>query len=286
MAIRDLASGCPMAWVVVAGATPEAETLTEHLVDLLFGAWPECPLETLVLDSGFDTEPCCAELVERWSIQPVAARIGVRRKTHTLRSGRQVEVVNGRPNCVVCGQPMRHLRREGFFTPAKRERLGVARGELPPPDKLNKARVRWVCPSGLCPPVDLFAHMDYRDHTFWPRCPDAVAGAKRQALELARNGIESSFGVVKHNGIGTRENCPLWAQDSGIAWLVAMHCLERTARVVAHVSGDYEFFADEYLELGLHESGHPPSVERLEDAERRRPEHLRWRWPEPNRIRA
>jgi hypothetical protein len=284
MAIRDLASCCPIVWVIVPGPTPEPQTLTEHLLPLLFRAWPDCPMDTLVLDAGFDEEPCCGELVERWSVQPVVTRAGVRRTTQVMKSGRTVEIMNGRPICPRCG-PMRYHRREKFITPDRRQVLGLERGQLPPPAELKKARVRWVCKSDLCPPVDLFAHNDYRDYNYWPRCPDTRQGAMRRALELSRNGIESSFSIVKHNGIGTKENFPLWAQDAGIEWLVAMHCALRTARAAVHVSGDYAFLADEFRELGLHESGHPPPLELFEEVERRRPKHLSWRWPEAGRIR-
>lgn len=281
MAIVDQATRCPLAWHVGPASAPEPHTLTDALLPLLFDAWPGCPLETAVLDAGYDTEPLCQELVERYAIQPIVARQNPRQRTITT-GGRDVEVVDGRPRCA-CG-PMRFGRRDGFVDLKRRARLGLERGEALPPGAARKARVRWVCPHGLCRPVDLLAHHDYRDHTYWPRDPASRQGALRRAHELTRNTVESAFSVVKHNGIGTRDHCPLWAQDAGIEWLLALHCALRTARTLAHATGDYQFLHDEYQELGLHAPGHPPGAERFERAESNRPGHLRWRWPDPGRA--
>jgi hypothetical protein len=180
---------------------------------------------------------------------------------------------------------MTYKRREGFLTPDRREAEGLKRGDAPPPALTKQARVRWECPSGLCKPVDLFAHTDPSSHTYWPRATESSQGAMRRAHELSRNTPESGFSAEKHNGIGTRDNPPLWARDQGIRWLTAMHMALGTTRALAHVTGDYGLLADEYQSLGLHTDGHPPTQRMIEQAEARRPEHLRWRWPPPARIR-
>jgi hypothetical protein len=283
LTLTDLATGCPIVWVLAPGASYEPTLLTEQLLPLLFRVWPDCPLHTLVADAAYDTDPLCRNLVERWAIQPITARASPRRRKQALRDGRTVEIIDGRPRCK-CG-PMRFHRREGFLVPRQRQAAGLEHGEAPPPGAVKQARVRWVCPSGLCDAVDLFAHADPSSHTYWPRDPDTRQGAIRRVFELSRNTSESKFSVVKHNGIGTRDNCPLWARDQGIRWLASLHEALSTARTLAHVTGDYRLLAEEYQSLGLHTDKHAPTQSMIEQAEARRPEHLRWRWPAPGRAR-
>jgi hypothetical protein len=177
---------------------------------------------------------------------------------------------------------MTFVRREGFYTAEMRLAGGKPRGAIVA--GVKTARTRWTCMCGLFPDVSLYAKDNYRDHTYWPRDDESNVGLQRRALELYRNGIESTFARVKQRGIGTRDGRCLWARDSGIRFLFGAEQLLHTARRVAHETGAYQLLHDEYLELGLNLSGEPPTRARMREVAQRRPPDLLWEWPGPSRA--
>jgi len=248
---------------------------------MLFSVWDGCPLHTLIGDAFYDTEPVCRELVELWSIQPIFTRHTPRRTDHARRRGAKIVVVDGKPECPKCG-PMTFVKREGFYTAQTRIANHKSRGAIVA--DVKSARTRWKCLCGLFPDVSLYAKDNYRDHTYWPRDDESKRGLQRRALELYRNGIESTFARVKQRGIGTRDGRCLWARDSGIRFLLGAEQLLHTARRVAHETGAYQLLHDEYLELGLNLSGEPPTRDRMREVAQRRPPDLKTDWPRPGRA--
>jgi hypothetical protein len=288
-AIVDNDSGLCMVSALARGGAPEADILFETLLPTLFRLWPDCPLEALVGDSIYDNEPVCRRLVERWGIQPIFARSKREetKKTKTVKDrdgeSREVSFIDGVPDCPDCG-PMTAYKREGWPDVERRRQWGIPRGAMAL--DVKKARTRWRCRCGRFPHVELYAHHDYRDNTYYTRDPESHFGAERRAHELLRNTIESSFARVKSKGMGTRNGRKLSLRDAGMNHLLRIERLLHTARRYVHEkeSGTYHFFHEEYVELGLHQSGTAPTRERMDEVASRRPPWLHLRWPRPGRA--
>jgi hypothetical protein len=64
-----------------------------------------------------------------------------------------------------------------------------------------------------------------------------------------------------------------------------MHLTLRSARRRAHENGTYELLAAEHHKLGLGtKDAKPPSNRKIRRRLRKRPNHLRWSWPNPQRL--
>jgi hypothetical protein len=281
MLICDLATMLPLVWSVAAGNANEREVLFLELLPLLFELWPDCPMDTLVGDQLYDTEASCRDLENLYSLHPVFTRDNPRETEVKVKDGRRVRVVDGQPFCA-CPGGMKFRGRNDFYEASKRLADGTPRGE-PAPEKRGQPRVRWVCPSGLCKEVTLWVASNPRDFTYWPRGGDSKDAYTRRALELYRSVVESMFAVLKQNGIGVRDGRPLWARDNGITWLIGLHFLWRTAQRLAHESRNYDFFREEFVELGFQRPGSAPTIAQMDALLERRPAHMRWSWPPPSR---
>jgi hypothetical protein len=280
MPICDQSTMLPLVWSVAPGNADERGVLFTELLPLLFELWPDCPMHTLVGDSLYDTEATCRDLERLYSIHPVFTRDKPRETEAEAKGGRRVKVVDGQPFCG-CPGGMKFRGREGFYEARHRLADGRPRGE-PPPEKRGEPRIRWICPNGLHEEVSLWVAMNPRDFTWWPRGGDSEDAHKRRALELYRSVVESMFAVLKQNGIGVRDGRPLWARDNGITWLIGLHFLWRTAQRLAHESGNYEFFREEFVDLGF-APGSAPTAAVMDAVAMHRPAHLRWSWPGPRR---
>ncbi|MEA2382239.1 MAG: hypothetical protein QOH72_2210, partial [Solirubrobacteraceae bacterium] len=61
----------PLAWILTPANQPEFQAVT-RLVDILYAYWPECPIEYLVGDRGFDVpDELHRDLEECYGIHPV-----------------------------------------------------------------------------------------------------------------------------------------------------------------------------------------------------------------------
>lgn len=278
--IVDQATMVPLVWKIVPGNAVEREVLLDDLLPTLFGLWPQCPMHTLVGDAHYDTRSVCTQLEECYSLHPVFTRPTKQLTTVRVRGGRQVKLVDGRPPCR-CGA-VRFRGRQGFYSVEHRLRDGRRRGKLAP--SVKDACIRWACPNGLCQPVSLWHQDDPCNYTWFPRGGDSTDACGRVALGIYRNIVESQFAGMKRRGIGTVDMRALSLRDTGVVWVSGLALLLHTARRVAHETGIYGFFHDEYLELGLHRSGSLPDPERLTAAKQRRPASLRWGWEAPGRA--
>jgi hypothetical protein len=282
--IVDHDSGLPLVWTVARGGAHEPDILFETLLPTLFRLWPDCPLRVLVGDSMYDTEPTCRRLVEEYGIDPVFTRTRAERTERKMKvKGKAFSCVNGVPHCPVCGEMILD-KNEGWPNVEKRRRLGIPRG-APGPD-LKKARTRWRCTCGRFKHVELYAYHDYRNHTHYTRDLRSRYGAERRAHGLLRNHVESNFARVKGRGIGTRDGRKLSLRDAGISHVFSLEQLFHTVRRYVYETRIYHLFAEEYAELGLHQSGTAPTRERMEEVASRRPPWLRLRWPKPGRARG
>src|SRR4051794_23131032 len=70
IALVDLKSTLPVAWVQRPANRPEGEALVD-LVERLFALWPDCPCEFIVGDSAYDDRNTAWELELCFGIHPV-----------------------------------------------------------------------------------------------------------------------------------------------------------------------------------------------------------------------
>ncbi len=152
-------------------------------------------------------------------------------------------------------------------------------------------KYRWVCPS--CKTERSTYALKQIGDQRWPLANDhlwyPIRGAgehtdMRKCLLLYRNLVESAFAIMKGIGVGTDEPA-LWAQDLGIVHLIGMHLTLRSARRLAHENGTYTLLVAEHDKLGLGRKGAKlPSSRKMRRHRRKRPKHLRWTWPTPQRL--
>jgi hypothetical protein len=130
----------------------------------------------------------------------------------------------------------------------------------------------------------LWFDKDPCDHSWWPREGDSDHAYAWRALETRRSAVESLYSVLKHCGVGVHDGRALWARDAGINWLLGLHLLGRSAKRLAHETGAYAVFEQEYRALGLHQPGATPDDDLMVALTKRRPPHLQWSWPAPARA--
>ena len=159
----------------------------------------------------------------------------------------------------------------------KRRAAGLTSGERDA--DYYDARIRWACPTGLCPEVTTWAHEHPDLYTFWPHGGESKPALARAAQLEYRSGIESLFAGLKLNGLGTLHMRPLWARDAEAEFLLGFHMLLITARRVAHETGAYNTLLGEYRQLGLDRGGHIPDRSIVDSLHRQRPAELQWDWP-------
>jgi hypothetical protein len=286
----DRDSGLPVIWAIVPATAYEPRVLLDLLLPQLFELWPDCPLHTIISDNELDSAPACGALEARWSIHPVFTRHNAKHVKATAKRGVTFTTVDGQPQCG-CGtdRPMTFRGREGFLSVEQRAAKGLARGVLAPNTK--EARLRWICPS--CKTERSTYALKQIGSEQWPLANDhlwyPIRGAgehtdMHKVLCLYRNLVEQAFAIMKGIGVGSDEPA-LWAQDLGIVHLLGMHLTLRSARRLAHENGTYELLATEHDKLGLGtKDAKPPSNRKIRRRLRKRPQHLRWSWPTPQRL--
>ena len=284
----DRDSGLPVIWAIVPASVHESRVLLDLLLPQLFELWPDCPLHTVVSDNELDSAPACGALEARWSIHPVFTRNTPKRLTVTAKRGVKFTTIDGQPECHCGTEKLMSFRgREGFISVDQRAFKGLARGAL---GYTKDARVRWICKS--CESERTTYALKQIDGEQWPFANDhlwyPIRGAgehtdMRKVLCLYRNLVESAFAIMKGIGVGGDEPA-LWAQDLGIVHLIGIHLTLRTARRLAHENGTYALLAAEHAELGLGiKDADPPTNRKMREARGKRPTHLQWSWPVPDR---
>jgi len=285
----DRDSGLPVIWAIVPATAHEPRVLLDLLLPQLFELWPDCPVHTIVSDGELDSAPACGALEGYYSIHPVFSRYNPKRLKVTAKRRLTFTAVDGQPECG-CGtdKPMTFRGREGFLSVQQRAALGLPRGVLAPNTKT--ARLRWSCPS--CKTERSTYALKQINTDRWPLANDhlwhPIRGAgehtdMRKCLLLYRELVESALAIMKGIGVGT-DKPALWAQDHGIVHLIGMHLTLRSARRLAHENGTYTLLAAEHHKLGLGtKDAKPPSNRKIRRRYRKRPTHLQWSWPKPQR---
>lgn len=237
--LTDIKSTLPLAWVLASAKGDEA-SLAREVIDLLYRHWPECPIEYLVGDRGFDVPAALhRDLEELYGIHLV---------TPWKRSADEVDAERGIPHCHCTGapEPMTYRQSDGFWPAAKRRDAGIDPGERIDLKK-TKARHRWSC-AHCGNRENRWFWQDPRRHCFLPRGGiDPWRVALRAALLVRRNAAEGMFATLKHRGIAGKEvNVPRWVTSQRqMSWLIGTCLLGVTLRRVAHETGIYEQVREE-----------------------------------------
>jgi hypothetical protein len=245
--IVDMATTLPYGIVFLPAGGDERKAIN-RLLESIFEIWPDCPMGTLVGDGLFNNSKTLGhELVFNWGIQPVFP---------TSQRGYGKELPHSETEGVpVCrcgkGKLMKMKDTDGFYTAERRARDGIPRGE----ETSVKARIRWECAGGKggCgEKAETRPHTDARLYTFYPRRGDHVRATERRVLMWRRNAVESVFATLKNLGIGRDKfECPKWAKDLTMEWLVAVGMLGLVARRLIHDTDAYDRALAEATNLGL-----------------------------------
>lgn len=243
--IVDMATTLPYGIVFMPAGGDERKAISK-LLESIFEIWPECPMGALVGDGLFDHSKSLAhELVFKWGIQPVFPA-----SDRGYDKDLPYSDTEGVPVCS-CGKLMKLKDTDGFYTAERRAREGIQRGE----ETSVKARLRWGCAAGKggCgASADTRPHTDARLYTFYPRQGDHVRATERKVLMWRRNAVESVFATLKNLGIGRDKfECPKWARDLTMEWLIAVGMLGLVARRLIHDTDAYDRALAEATDLGL-----------------------------------
>lgn len=232
--ISDLATSLPLVWMPYPAGHDERKA-AEELLEMLFYLWPECPAEYLVGDSLYDHSIQFARNLEHiWNLHPVVA-------PHGSRSGTVSEFAdtNGVPQCphALSGY-MKLEKAQGFYNGLHGVELGSPRGEEPPD---RSAFNRWVCPDGICPPVNVYFRDDPRRNSYLPQNGDHDRYFLRAALMPRRNTSESIFSQIQALALFgpgiCRARCAKTHREVMFAFGLAI--LGLTAKRFAHETGLY-----------------------------------------------
>jgi hypothetical protein len=247
--IVDMASTLPIGTVFLPGKSSEREAV-ELLLKAIFDVWPECPMGTLVGDGLYqNSKELSHDLVFKWGIQPVfPSAKGDYKKEFPYAE------TEGVPTCRCDENPLMKLdEAEGFYTAERRAREGIARGVEE--TKGFGARLRWSCSNGRggCgETAQTRAFEEPRLYTYFPRQGLHPRATERKVLMWRRNAVESVFATLKNLGIGRDKfECPKWAKDVTMEWLVTVGMLGIVARRMIHETGLYDKAIAEADELGL-----------------------------------
>jgi hypothetical protein len=249
--IVDMASTLPFGTVFMPATGNEREALL-ILVRAIFEAWPECPMGTIVGDGLYNRSKATShELVFKWGIQPIfpAARNDFGKEApHADSEGVptcRCEEADGRPTL------MKLIEADGFYTAERRARESVPRGVEAGLD----ARLCWECKDGKVgcgEKAYTRPRNDPRLYTYFPRQGFHARATERRVLLWRRNAVESVFATLKNLGLGRDKfECPRWAKDLAMEWLVAVGMFGIVARRMVHETGLYDEVLAEARELDL-----------------------------------
>jgi hypothetical protein len=250
--LTDLVLSLPVAWIVVPANAPEAPSVAA-LLDLLYKLWPDCPVEYLVADRGFDQEELHRTLEECYGVHPVSPW----KRNNEKTDGQPGTLGTPYCNCGTEPRPMKLKQSDNFYGSAKRRADGIAPGTH---IDLSEARLRWYCPrerpdgTPCLTSEDRYFLKDPRRHCFLPREGDHLWRIDmRKALLVRRNVAESIFAQIKHRGIAGRgTETARWVSSSEqMDWLLGGALVGLTRRRLVHETGGYDDAHREIVDRGL-----------------------------------
>lgn len=234
IALTDIKSTLPLAWILAPAKTSETQRV-RMVVDLLYKYWPECPVEYLVGDRGFDVPASLhLQLEECYGIHLVTP--------WKSDAGNGGPGDLGVPHCNCGGEltPMKLVQSDGFWPAPKRRAKGILPGEHIDL-KASKARHRWSC-TDCGNRENTWFSKDPRRHVYLPREGNDRRAALRSALLARRNAVESTFSLLQHRGMaGENVNVPRWVTSARqMTWLLGTALLGLTLRRLVHEAGLYD----------------------------------------------
>ncbi|MGH2958141.1 MAG: hypothetical protein ACRDKE_00935, partial [Solirubrobacterales bacterium] len=231
-------STLPLVWMVV--DSPRMAHV-DLMLDILFKAWPECPMKYLCGDREFDNDKLARSLYERWGVDHVMIS----------KQKEQEGYDKGVPVCPYCSTDespvLMVLRgRENFcfaeerMNPKQKSRLAAPRGVRIP---FSNEKIRWECPLDSCDAEEIIYARDRpAQNNYLPRAGESEASALRYAILARRNTAESVFSNLKRRyaaGGGCLK--ARWVKRRvEMEWILGMTLLGITLQRLVHLNGDYE----------------------------------------------
>lgn len=217
VAIIDLASGLPLVWLVVSAKSDEAQAIIP-LLSSLYRMWPDCPAKTIAGDSAWDEDEWCRLCEVDYAIAPVfrlhrsqrdqkhwdMLAKGTTAKQRAARDG-QVIAITGRGQ-LICGCHDKPLKHAGFDR-AKRVKANGQPLLIGQSSDERQFAVRGLCDHGVKDTrISLKAMTNWNRLTRYPHFPqgDPKKHAKRQALLVRLNQVESLWNRLKSGGLGVK----------------------------------------------------------------------------------
>lgn len=271
--IVDLYDGLPIMFKLIPATGDERVALLD-MVQELFRLIPNLPAYSITGDALYDHSNTLAEtLARRWHVMGIFSEWS--RPSQAIRE----RFTGGVPICP-CGQPGKlkdHAWQDAVWA-AKQPRsdaeealdteqhLGIPRGE---PIKLmaTKSFSRYMCANGKCSGKgwSRVIHgagvtddnrqavgLNLRTHPYLARGGRSQHDLYRQALQLRREAIESTFAYLKGNlqlGGGGSLRCRL-AGDKINQWILALGLVQMQAAALVRQNGDIQKYEDEARTLG------------------------------------
>jgi hypothetical protein len=239
----DLATGIPVAWrILPAGKGYRDYDALMTLLDDLFRADPDFPVETIVADMAWNKRKMIRDCALRYGIHLLSdlSQAQKRAKQVTLRMFDSNKVASfdrwGRCYCRQHGLDMKRVGVD-FVGRAQRTKLGLKPGEV----SKGTFRVRFKCPvgGGVCDQrADMPMWRDWQAFSYYPHTMDTGRPdlqAFRLAMYARRNTSEAIFGALKlgHKlGLESADRTHT-ANENTMETLLSLGLLMRTAFVVA-----------------------------------------------------
>jgi len=265
MVISDLATnGRPLMWMLC-GADVDERAALRQMLPQLFALFPELQRMreiTLTGDALYDhSYELAYELTFKWGITTNFARHGSIDRGFEWADNRGVPQCGCRADDTNLDSPLLDMvydQATKFPRPGYRFEKGlVPCGEYirtPRGKIIDNARIRWTCPKGRADhrEVVTYPKSNPRLYTRLPHSGDSTWAARRVALSIYRNVIESTFAVIDDMGLSCVDGeRPRWAYDSEMRWICGLSMLTLTARHLIQQNGVYDATEDEASDLGL-----------------------------------
>jgi hypothetical protein len=247
LVLVDMATSLPVVWSFHEGSTDEPRHV-EGLFKLLHEIWEpeELGVDFLVGDKGFDKTSLHIALEENWATHLITPFSGKPAKKFPFAASMGV------PICPIHGIPMQQVWDEEWVDRKERERLGLAPGDKA---DMSSAVMRFKCYEKGCTAKRAESNWksNPRLYPFLPHEGPSRRRAKRVALMVRRNVVESVFSQLKHLGVGASGNRRVnWYQnDQQMKWHVGMALLGLVLRRLVHLDSSYDEALKEAKALGL-----------------------------------
>lgn len=289
--LADMSTQCVLVWKLISPSENERQAVLDCL-ELLFTLWEDCPAEVIVGDSLYmQSKEFLHKITRGYSMIPVfSTRRGVKQDLpfmpeHPVHPGEW-----GVPLCKKCDKLMRRHQVDGPITRQKRreyneKRRAAGKPEVPIGEIIDEvAQIRFHC-KDCKTSARTTVNYDPRIYTVWPISSDSETRARREALLVRRNLIESLNGRIKWRGQGNDgHRRTLSATDARMDWQISLHLLYLTGCRLVHLNGAYAKAEQEAREVGALTDDGLPRPDQVAARRLRRSRDRDWGAPAPPRV--